>query len=224
VPAGDYNIPNDEYSNIEAEFLHVVISYFEGADELCSGISIPDELQEEGYMEGLGEECQVSIRLPCLERLFTRAARSFPDSVFVLFAPNPFSASSLMREPTPFSSTEEDELSSTTTEWVHPPSPPCPDALDLPLQNFDTLQMEPTDARTAIDNDTPDNMTAEMLYNDSLIDKISTDIKPVVTIDPLDLQAMPSQVTLSDKDTSPSIQPLPNSPGYPAIGITYDTL
>ena len=90
-PAGDQVAPDDEntdeYTHVEWLFLVQVLDYCRGREELCRGISIPEELCAGEYLEGLGEERCVSLRFPMLESLFARAARTWPTSVFNIFAP-----------------------------------------------------------------------------------------------------------------------------------------
>jgi hypothetical protein len=64
----------------------------------------------------------------------------------------------LLREPTPGSTTDDDELSSTDAEWMYPESPPPLAPLGLPLRGFDELQFDSASERRD-DDDT--NMIIE---------------------------------------------------------------
>ena len=150
VPATLHEFPQgdrpDEFTRLEIDFLQRVLRYFDGAIELKDGLPIPEDFLEGQYLEGFGDEQQVSLRLPILEKLFARAGKDFPDSILGIFVPDPFSVSSLLREPTPSSTTDDnDELSSTDDEWMYPESPPHLTPLGLPLHGFDDLQVHSED-------------------------------------------------------------------------------
>ena len=51
----------DQYTPIKQQFLAQVRNYCQGKEELCQGIKIPKELCAGQYLEGLGQECQVSL-------------------------------------------------------------------------------------------------------------------------------------------------------------------
>jgi len=146
VPAIDHEFLQgdepDEFTQLEIDFLQHVLRYLDGAIELKDGLQIPDQFLEGHYLEGLGDEQHVSLRLPILDKLFVRAGKDFPESVLGIFMPNPFSVSSLLREPTPGSTTDNDELSSTDAEWMYLESPPPLAPLGLPLRGFDELQFD----------------------------------------------------------------------------------
>jgi hypothetical protein len=58
-----------EYTASEWGFLTTLLGYFEGVEEFQDGVFVPDEFRRGQYLEGLGEEQWVSLRLPVLEQL-----------------------------------------------------------------------------------------------------------------------------------------------------------
>ena len=101
-------------------------------------------------MEGLGEEGRVSVRFPMLESLFLRASRTWPTSVFSIFAkkkpttpvfdeprlPTPDSSSdnSPPSLDTDISSTDPNNSPDTSLddEWAYPLTPPPLPSLKVP--------------------------------------------------------------------------------------------
>lgn len=107
------------------------------------------------YLEGLGQEHQVSLQFPVLESLFSCAARTCPKSIFNMFATKQISLDNdnhdNLQLPTPESSTDgsipslEDDCDSSSLnlnvsspntsdyDWAYPLTPP-------PLPNLEVLQ------------------------------------------------------------------------------------
>jgi len=110
---------------------------------------IPDKFRQGQYLEGLGEEQQVSLQLPILKQLLIRAARTFPQSPFRIFRPiePPMLHASELHLPTLMTSTEEDELSLSNDEWLYPPTPPCLPPLELPICTFMDMSMHTAHVR-----------------------------------------------------------------------------
>jgi hypothetical protein len=163
------NLPenDDEYTHMEWLFLVQVLGYCQGKLELRGGIRIPDEFHDREFLEGLGEEGQVSLCLPLLKSLFARASRTWPNSIFKIFTPTRvppiYDDRGYLQLPTLTSSTDN-EQSSSDQDWVYPPSPmPLPSleipslpanphqessepelsALDIPLCQFEDLNVSP---------------------------------------------------------------------------------
>jgi len=91
TPKGQADLPDNhdtrQYSPAEWLFLTHVVRYFKGIDDLHRGLVIPQEFRQGEYLEGIGDDGTVSLRLPVLESLFLRASRTWPTSVFNIFAP-----------------------------------------------------------------------------------------------------------------------------------------
>ena len=148
TPADDHisadNANMDEYTPVEWTFLNQVLGYCQGKEELRKGISIPEELCQGEFLEGLGMEGRVSLRLPMLESLFVRASRTWPDSLFKIFArkyskPSFYDNRGYLQLPTPENSSEDDTPSlghdstaSSDIDWTYPPSPSPLPSLELP--------------------------------------------------------------------------------------------
>jgi len=212
----------DEYTKMEWLFLNQVLGYCQGKEKLQNGISIPEELFQGEFLEGLGMEGQVSLRLPILESLFVRASRTWPDSLFKMFArkdprPSFYDEHGYLQLPTPKSSSEDDipslEHDSTVSsdiDWTYPPTPPplpslkvpeptvqplsdIPEEpelteLDLPLQQFEDLQVNADNERREknelgkeLDSNIPGDV--EMQTIDKLTHPASTDIPPVTVLE-----------------------------------------
>ena len=93
TPSPHHAAPNrendEEYTPLEWLFLAQIVEYCQGKEKLRKGIDIPDELREGQFLEGVGNGGKVSLRLPLLESLFRRASRTWPGSIFGIFAPTP---------------------------------------------------------------------------------------------------------------------------------------
>jgi hypothetical protein len=150
------DLPNNDdsrqYTPAEWLFLTDVVRYFKGAEDLRQGLVIPNEFRQGEYLEGIGENGQVSLRLPFLESLFLRAGRTWPTSVFNVFASNntvpfqpftvPIDTLDYLDFPTPSSTIDDtDELASTDEEWMYPPTPPRLPPIELPLRQFEDLRV-----------------------------------------------------------------------------------
>ena len=112
-------------------------------------------------MEGLGEEGRVSVRFPMLESLFSRASRTWPTSVFSIFAKKKPTTSVFdePRLPTPDSSSDnsppslDTDISSTDpnnspdtsldNEWAYPLTPPPLPSLEVPQITIRPLPVVP---------------------------------------------------------------------------------
>ena len=212
----------DEYTKVEWLFLNQVLGYCQGKEELRNGISIPEELCQGEFLEGLGMEGRVSLRLPILESLFVRASRTWPDSLFKMFArkdprPSFYDEHSYLQLPTPESSSkdnipslEHDSTVSSDIDWTYPPTPPplpslevpeptvqplsdIPEEpelaeLDLPLQQFEDLQVDADNERgeknelgKELDSNVPGDV--EMQTIDKLTYPASTDVPPVTVLE-----------------------------------------
>ena len=138
-----------QYTPSEWLFLTEIVRYFKGAEDLRRGLVIPDEFRLGEYLEGIGSEGQVSLRLPALEALFVRASRTWPTSIFKTFAPNltaPTPALSLydtrgnLEVQTPSSTVDDvDELSSTKSGCIHRHHLVCP-VLNSPCSSSKTFK------------------------------------------------------------------------------------
>jgi hypothetical protein len=134
----------DAYTKVEWLFLNQVLGYCQGKEELRKGISIPEELCQGEFLEGLGMEGRVSLRLPMLESLFVRASRTWPDSLFKMFArkcprPSVYDNRGYLQLPTPETSSEDDmpslehsSAASSDIDWTYPPTPPPLPSLEAP--------------------------------------------------------------------------------------------
>ena len=166
VTTNDTN--RDQYTPAEWLFLAQVQDYGRGNEDLRRGITIPEELCAGQYLEGLGEERRVSLRFPVLESLFSRAARTWPTSVFKVFAPRHIPLAhndhGNPQLPTPESSTDDDSVPSLYTdsssprdlndasqdtsdiEWTYPLTPPPLPSIEVPrilIQPLPTVPENP---------------------------------------------------------------------------------
>ena len=143
TPADDHiitdNVNMDEYTPVEWMFLNQVLRYCQRKEELRKGISIPEELCQGKFLEGLGMEGQVSLHLPMLESLFMHASRTWPDSLFKMFAwkqprSSVYDNCSYLQLPIPETSSEDDmpslehdSTASSDIDWTYSLTlPPLP--------------------------------------------------------------------------------------------------
>ena len=146
------NHDSRQYTPAERLFLTDVVCYFRGAEDLRQGLVIPNEFRQGEYLEGIGKDGQVSLCLPFLKSLFLRAGRTWPTSVFNIFAPSttvplqmmtiPFNTFKYLDIPMPSSTTNDtDELESTDEEWMYPPTLLRLPHIELPFRQFEDLQV-----------------------------------------------------------------------------------
>ena len=155
---------DDEYTELEQAFLHHVARYFEGRGEIEHGIQIPEEFEVGAYLEALGPEARVSLRFPLIEALFSRAARSWPNTPFGIFLqPQTPDVSSQPEPPIPSvrlptaspSSIESECSSSPELDWQYPDSPKQLPELELPLLQLRTVhEVEENVAMETMEDDT----------------------------------------------------------------------
>ena len=120
---------------LEWLFLTQILEYCQRKAELQKGTNIPDELHEGQYLEGLGEEGIVSLCLPLLESLFRCASRTWPGTVFRMFAPTSppvihndqgklhlLISTAATQLPMPPTTSEDEMTSSSEDKWMYPPS------------------------------------------------------------------------------------------------------
>jgi len=148
-PSAHHTAPDidnsDEYTRFEWLFLAQILEYCQGKEELHRGIDIPDELREGQFLEGLGEEGIISLHLPILESLFRRASRTWPGTVFGIFAPasppanhdncsnlRPLTSATSAHLPMPPTTSEDETISLSEDEWMYPPSSTPFPTLELP--------------------------------------------------------------------------------------------
>ena len=161
--------PNDNHNNyyteLEEAFLHHIAQYFEGHGEIEHGIQIPEEFEDGAFLEAVGPEGQVSLRFPLIEALFSRAARTWPNTPFGVFLKpqTPITPSQhddpvpTVRLPTVSTTTNNSTRSSSPEfDWQYPDSPQELPRLELPVAfrtlTTSMLELETTNMETTADN------------------------------------------------------------------------
>ena len=223
-----------QYTPAEWLFLTEIVRYFKGAEDLRRGLVIPDEFWLGEYLEGIGSDGQVSLRLPALESLFVRASRTWPTSVFKTFSPNitaPTPALSChdvrgnLEAPTPSSTVDDvDELSSTDEEWMYPPTPPRLPTIELPLRQLEDLRVQIPACPTQDDSDAlklplsalidVDETSEDNLQSSSKLQQTQGTLEPIPELDELPHPTTPPGPTplVSDTQNDMDFEPA-NAPG-----------
>jgi hypothetical protein len=165
------NTRGEQYTPVEISFLAQLQEYCRGKEELRRGITIPGELCAGQYLEMLDEEHRVSLQFPKIESLFSRAARTWPASIFQIFAsitPTPYNKLGIYARqdksqlPTPESSTDDDNMPSLEHDsdtssldpdvsspdtldlnWAYPPTPSPLPSFEIPQVTIQPLTAVP---------------------------------------------------------------------------------
>jgi len=161
-----------EYQPHEQDFLLKITHYFEEREDFQNGIPIPDKFREGEYLEGIGQEIRVCLRLPLVEKLLAHTSRTWPGTIFSIFSDSEYPEArpgiAMLPEASHYlyhlcpsfitssnvkhyhhisvtPTTETDELISTDEDWIYPPTPPRLPSLKLPvIQQFTGLQATDT--------------------------------------------------------------------------------
>jgi hypothetical protein len=158
----------NQYTPVEWSFLTQLQDYCRGDEDLRKGITIPGELCAGQYLEILGEERRVSHRFPKIESLFSRAARTWPTSIFSLFSlftPTPYNKRGIYAQPskpqlptpeassddslpsldTDISSSDPNDSTDATSDddWAYPPTPPPLPSFEIPQITIRPLSAVP---------------------------------------------------------------------------------